>query len=45
METKNFFLREGGGGGGGAVQKRNRHFISLDLLINFLGWVIVVVSI
>ena len=41
METKNFFLREGGG----AVQKRNRHFISLDLLINFLGWVIVVVSI
>ena len=40
METKNFFLREGGGGGG-AVQKRNRHFISLDLLINFLGWVIV----
>ena len=44
METKNFFLREGGGGGG-AVQKRNCHFISLDLLINFLGWVIVVVSI
>ena len=44
METKNFFLRKGGGGGG-AVQKRNRHFISLDLLINFLGWVIVVVSI
>ena len=43
METKNFFLKEGGGGG--AVQKRNRHFISLDLLINFLGWVIVVVSI
>ena len=42
METKNFFLREGGGG---AVQKRNHHFISLDLLINFLGWVIVVVSI